>query len=105
MLKFFKRLTASAASRPARPSREADDSRFAPTMPSGLAPLSDLPVPEVLAEGNDHTDWSLWEDSVNALDSQMQGVMPSARIYVRETRPSQLDNFDPFSGVGKKRDV
>ena len=41
---------------------------------------------------------------MNALDSQMQELAPSTRVRVRDTRPSQLDDLDPFATVGKKRD-
>jgi hypothetical protein len=67
--------------------------------------LDTAPLPEVVAEGNTQADWSAWEDSMTALDSQMQGLVPSTRIYVRETRPSQLDELDAYSGVKRKRDV
>lgn len=62
-----------------------------------------IPTAEVV-EGNEHTDWALWEDSVNALDSRMQSLSPSARIYSRSP-PSQFDDIDPFSKVGKNRDL
>jgi hypothetical protein len=81
----------ASATRPGHP-------RFADT-----APLPE--VPEVVAEGNTHADWSAWEDSMTAMDSQVQQLVPGARIYVRETRPSQLDEIDPFAGVRSKRDV
>jgi hypothetical protein len=67
--------------------------------------LDTAPLPEVVAEGNTQADWSAWEDSMTALDSQMQGLVPSTRIYVRETRPSQLDDLDAYSSVKRKRDV
>lgn len=55
-----------------------------------------------MLEGNEPTDWALWEDSVNVLDSQMQGLTPSARIYEREKQtPSEYQDIDPFSGVNK----
>lgn len=75
---------------------------------SGFASTEPAAIPEVVAEGNDHSDWSLWEDSVNALDSQFQGALPSARIYVRQPAPSQLgplDASDAFASVGKNRDL
>jgi hypothetical protein len=63
-------------------------------------------LPEVLGEGNTQADWSAWEDSMTALDSQLQEeLVPAARVYVRETRPSQLDDMDAFSSVRRKRDV
>jgi len=70
---------------------------------SGPLPGHPLPAPEVV-EGNDHTDWDLWEDSVNALDSRMQGLTPSTRIYSKP-QPSQFDDLDVFSRVTKNRDM
>ena len=40
---------------------------------------------------------------MTALDSQLHDIAPSDRVYVRDTRPSQLDDLDPFSGVARKR--
>ena len=40
---------------------------------------------------------------MTALDSQMQGLPPDSRIQVRDTRPSQLGDIDPFAGVRNKR--
>jgi hypothetical protein len=68
-----------------------------------IDPTEPIPTPEVV-EGNEHTDWDLWEDSVNSLDSRMQSITPSARIYSRSP-PSQFDDGDPFSKVGKNRDL
>jgi hypothetical protein len=33
----------------------------------------------------------------------MQSLVPSTRIYVREGRPSQMDEVDAFAGVRTKR--
>lgn len=77
---------------PARPARRVPD-----VPPAAL--------PQVVAEGNTEADWSAWEDSKTALDSQLQGLVPSQEIYVRDTRPSQLDEPDPFSSVRGKRDI
>jgi hypothetical protein len=88
---------------PAPAGGRGGSSRTAP--PAFLASAPDA-LPEVLGEGNTHADWSAWEDSMTALDSQMQeDVMPSARVYVRETRPSPLDDMDAFSSVRRKRDI
>lgn len=78
---------------PRKPARTATPPPFAPS----------APLPEVVAEGNTQADWSQWEDSMTALDSQMQSLVPSTRIYVRDTRPSQLDDPDAFSSVRGKR--
>jgi len=67
-----------------------------------LAPADSGPLPEVVAEGNTQADWSAWEDSMTALDSQMQDLAPSERVRVRDTRPSQPDELDPFSRMDRK---
>jgi hypothetical protein len=59
------------------------------------------PLPEV-TEGNEHSDWELWEDSVVSLDSRMQGLMPSAKIYDEPERPSEYQDLDAYSAVRKK---
>lgn len=103
MFDFFKRFAApakkpTASSKPA--GRRTPASRRAANAPLPGAPL---PAPEVI-EGNDHTDWDLWEDSVNSLDSRMQGLTPSAKIY-SNAQPSQFDDLDVFSRVTKNRDL
>ncbi len=36
------------------------------------------------------------------LDSQLQGLTPSARIYERvKERPSEYQDIDPFSSIGR----
>ncbi|HEX2546725.1 MAG TPA: hypothetical protein VHL79_17720 [Ramlibacter sp.] len=90
-----KRETRSTRSEPARPVRPR---RVAP----GSAPL---PLPEVVSEGSTEADWSAWEDSMTALDSQMGGLPASNRVHVRETQPSKLDDIDAFSSVRGKRDT
>lgn len=63
--------------------------------------LPELALPEV-QEGNEQTDWALWEDSVLVMDSQLQGLTPSSRIYERvKERPSEYQDIDPFSGISK----
>jgi hypothetical protein len=96
------------ASAPARtPTRSAaarvDNSlRHAPRF------LDTAPLPEVVAEGNTQADWSAWEDSCMALDSQMQDIVPQNRVFVRDAPASQLSQFDEidaFAGVRRKRDI
>jgi hypothetical protein len=104
MFNFFKRFAAppkkpATASRP--PSSRKPASRRSA---NGPLPGYPLPAPEVV-EGNDHTDWDLWEDSVNALDSRMQGLTPSTKIYNSKAQPSQFDDLDIFSRVTKNRDL
>jgi hypothetical protein len=84
-----------AASAPAR--RPAPPDRTEPP------PLPDAAALPDVVEGNEHSDWALWEDSVNVLDSQMQGLTPSARIYERDKQtPSEFQDLDPFSGINRK---
>lgn len=103
MFDWLKRRVSAAPSRPeAKPARKTAP---AANMPVPAAPpfAASMPLPEVVGEGNTQADWSQWEDSVLALDSQMQDLMPSSRVYARDTQPSQLDDIDPFSSVRSKR--
>lgn len=98
MFKIFKRAAPAAESKPA-----AD--LWSPTVPAPAARAAPLPEPVALPEvqeGNEQTDWALWEDSVLVMDSQMQGLTPSARIYERvKERPSEYQDLDPFGSIGK----
>ena len=98
MFNFFKR-SAAPASKPVTPRKP----RKPAPAPSANPALADpVPVPEVL-EGNEQTDWALWEDSMTVLDSQMQSLTPSARIYEREKeKPSEYQDIDAFAGVHRK---
>ena len=103
MFKLFKR-SPPVVSKPA--ATTPDSSRGARHQSSPTVVQKDfcntVPVSEVL-EGNESTDWALWEDSMAVLDSQMQSLTPSARIYSREKEvPSAYQDLDPFAGVGKK---
>lgn len=112
MFTWLKRRAAAPASQPVRksiatPVRTPPRSTPPRLQPEPHAPrfLDTAPLPEVVAEGNTQADWSMWEDSVMALDSQMQELVPQNRVYVRDTRPSQLDDVDAFSSVRGKRDI
>jgi hypothetical protein len=108
MFTWLKRRTANQAPQPGRKS-VATPTRTPPRPDAGLrhAPrfADTAPLPEVIAEGNTQADWSVWEDSVMALDSQMQTLVPADRVYVRDTRPSQFEEVDAFAGVRSKRSV
>jgi len=97
MFNLFKRSApAKAAVKPAGPEAFSPKQNVASPLPDEAA------LPEVV-EGNEHTDWALWEDSVMVLDSQMQGLTPSARIYERDKQtPSEYQDIDPFAGVNRK---
>ena len=60
------------------------------------------PLMAEVSEGTDHSDWELWEDSVVSLDSRMQGLMPTSKIYDEPERPSEYQDLDAYSAVRKK---
>lgn len=106
MFSWLKRLAAPAKPQPTpRRSVAATAKKAAPGGARSASPPKFLPsapaaLPEVLGEGNTQADWSAWEDSMTAMDSQMQeDLVPSARVYVRDTRPSQLGDADPDPAV------
>jgi hypothetical protein len=86
--------------------REKARSAAPAATPAGLpADFADTaPLPRVVAEGNSEADWSMWEDSMITLDSQLQGLSPVDRAHMRDPRPSQLDDIDAFASVRRRRD-
>lgn len=90
--------------KPQQPSRKTEGSRSAPPLP-GRTPGEPSLLPEVVAEGSTEADWSAWEDSMTTWDSQLGGLAPSNGVHVRDTRPSQLDEPDPFAALHRKRDI
>jgi hypothetical protein len=52
-----------------------------------------IPVPEVV-EGNEESDWGLWEDSVAFQDSQMQSALPWP--------DGKTEIVDPFASVRRR---
>jgi hypothetical protein len=100
MLNWLKRPADGQAAKP----RRAPAVRRPQPAPRQEAEVAPAALPEVVAEGNTQADWSAWEDSMTALDSQFQGLDPAARIQVRDTRPSQLDELDPFAGIAQRRE-
>jgi hypothetical protein len=100
MFQWFKRrMGARAGTQPQRSAQQrAQASQAAPA--SGFGDSRALP--EVVNEGNTVADWRMWEDSMTAVDSMLQGISPSARIYVRTARPSQFDDVDGFGRVNSK---
>ena len=74
MFRWFKRRMATPSR--AQPGASAQERAQAPhTGPSGFG--DSLALPEVVNEGNSPADWRMWEDSMTALDSRMQGLTPS----------------------------
>ena len=87
------------------PKREKPRSATPATTPGGLPAdfAETAPLPRVVAEGNTEADWSMWEDSMITLDSQLQGLSPADRAQMRDPRPSQLDDIDAFASVRRHR--
>ena len=85
---FLKRRTVAPVPPPKRVSASSGASmRNSPKAKQVSDPLSPLPVPE-MKEGNEESDWSMWEDSVAFQDSKMNSVYP-------ETRPVPLSSVEP----------
>lgn len=85
---FLKPRTTTPVQPPKRASAISGASmRKSPKAKQVVDPLSPLPVPE-MKEGNEESDWSMWEDSVAFQDSKMNSVYP-------ETRPVPLDTAEP----------
>lgn len=95
MFKFLKRLTAPDP----KPIRRKSAAR----LPAAESSSQPAPLPEV-TEGNEETDWSLWEDSMSALDSQMQSLGPSSRFSEKRDQSSDYQDIDAFSRVSRKDD-
>lgn len=96
MFKLFRRAEPPKPERkPAAPAARAPSrSRSLPLVPEPP------PVPEV-REDHDESAWDLWEQSQFQLDSQMGALSPADSVRVREGRPSQMDDLDPFQRIGK----
>ena len=75
MFRWFKRRMATPSR--AQPGASAHE-RTQAAPHTGAAEFGDsLALPEVVNEGNSPADWRMWEDSMTALDSRMQGLTPS----------------------------
>ena len=94
MFKFLKRSVVPDVRRaPPRKSARKSESAEVSTEPAAL--------PEI-TEGNEQSDWALWEDSVIALDSQMQSLGPSSRFTENAGTPSDYQDIDAFARVTRK---
>jgi len=91
---FFKRSDNANANAPLEPAvRAGERRRFA----------RPLPLPEVI-EGNEDSDWALWEKSVSFQDSQMpSATMPLESPQVKEPTPPQDEPAaDAFASVHRR---
>ncbi|MCG2592443.1 hypothetical protein LZ009_06565 [Ramlibacter sp. XY19] len=72
MFPWFKRRSGAPSQ---APEQAAQPQRAVPA--SGFGDSRALP--EVVNEGNSPADWRMWEDSMTAVDSMLQGLSPSTR--------------------------
>jgi hypothetical protein len=99
MLNFFKRPAPDADTRATKPSgrRTSTQAKKTPRLPDPI------PVPEVV-EGNEESDWALWEDSVAFQDSQMPSGFGDLKApEIRESsKDKPVDPHDPFGSVRRR---
>jgi hypothetical protein len=97
MFGFFKRSTPAKAA----PARVEPTKRRAAAQRPAYDPLEPLPKPEVI-EGNEDSDWSLWENSMAFQDSQMPESGPKAKpvpVEATEARDSVISTgYDSVRG-------
>jgi len=98
MFSFFKRSDKESEPAATRPRPRAKT----PSRSPGLDAREPLPVPQV-TEGNEDSDWAMWEDSVLEQDSQTHSqfhdTVPSD--FSVEQHAEIDPTVDPFSTVGK----
>ena len=58
-----------------------------------------------IAEGNEDSDWAMWEHALDVQKSHMPGVTPAMEIRTPHRVPtaSEIEMMDPFSRVHKNR--
>ena len=98
MFGFFKRSSETAGT----PALKAA-SRSSPPKPNDRRGQSGpLPVPEV-TEGNDDSDWALWEDSVSFQNSQLPGMASTTKSVSGTQQPCPVasGSTDAFDSVHK----
>lgn len=103
MLKFFKSAP-KPPDKPARPATAAKPRPAASGSPSARAGLPPVPppLPEV-NEGNQESDWAMWEDSVAFQDSQMPSVFNELdAVRTHDEKPKKSGAPDPFATVRKR---
>ena len=98
MLNFFKRSEVPAT----RPTSNVSIRSTAPKARDRRGSSGPFPVPEVV-EGNEDSDWALWEESVSFQDSQMPSLSPTSVSATLCDGPSadRVEPLDAFSSVHK----
>src|SRR6218665_2943238 len=93
--------------KPTQPAALARSSvmRPAPAKPARPnTPAPPPPLPEVI-EGNQDSDWAMWEDSVAFQDSQMPSVFNDlSAVKTRDEAPKKIEGTpaDPYATVRKR---
>lgn len=99
MLRFFR----SAPKTPApeeEPEVRAATPRAASVRPA--VPPAPPPLPEV-QEGNQDSDWAMWEDSVSFQDSQMPSTFGDLdSVRTRDEPGKKPKEIDPFAAVRRR---
>ena len=93
--KLFRR-----AEPPASPKRKPA-SAAAPRRSRPAALMPEPPPVGDVREDHDESAWDLWEQSQFQLDSQLGGLSPADSVRVKQDRPSQAGDLDPFARIGK----
>lgn len=102
MLKFFKSAPKPAPAKQARPAPSAQARPATPAAARTGMPPTPPPLPEV-SEGNQESDWAMWEDSVAFQDSQMPSVFNELdAVKTRDEEPKKSGAPDPFSTVRRR---
>jgi hypothetical protein len=99
MLKFFK--SAPKRTRPASVSQPRPAAASSTSARSAMPPVPP-PLPEV-SEGNQESDWAMWEDSVAFQDSQMPSAFNELdAVKTHDEPPKRKGEADPFSTVRRR---
>ena len=99
MFSFFKRSTPAKAAE----TRHEPPKRRATRERPGYDPLEPLPKAEV-TEGNEESDWSLWENSVAFQDSQMPEPYHKTKpVPIEATTPAEAGDSTLSSGYDSVR--
>lgn len=97
---LFKRAPAPVAKPKAS---KSTPSKPRPARRPSIVELPPEPSSLEVTEGSDHTDWALWEDSVAVLDSRMQSLHPSVKLYRHEDEtPTEIQDIEAFARVRHK---
>ena len=99
MVNFFKRSDATAATTATTPALKESSLHLGERR---RVPRP-LPTPEVV-EGNENSDWDLWEESVSFQDSQLPPATPPlSGLQKQDAIPGKdADITDPFASVHKR---